>query len=101
MKPIVKRSLIGGILVVAVAALAWPKLDLKGSSGAATAQRSQGPLSVTAHMTTPERLQERVLTTGTLRANEEVELAAEASGKVTAVLFQEGSYVEEIGRAHV
>lgn len=94
MKPIVKRSLIGGIVVVAVAALAWPKLDLKGDSTVTTAQRSQGPLSVTAHVAAPQLLQERVLTTGTLRANEEVQLAAEASGKVTSVLFREGAFVE-------
>ena len=95
MKPVVKRILIGGIFVIVAAALAWPKLDLKGSSDAAPAQRGQGPLTVTGHVAKAERLQERVLTTGTLRANEEVQLAAEVAGKVTAVLFREGSFVEQ------
>src|SRR5690606_29044749 len=38
-------------------------------------------------------LTERVLTTGTLRANEEVNLASESSGKVTGIYFNEGSRV--------
>lgn len=95
MKPIVKRILAGGILVIVIAALAWPKLDLMGDEAPAQNRQSQGNLSVTAHVAKPERLQEKVLTTGTLRANEEVQLAAEVAGKVTDVLFREGSYVEE------
>lgn len=41
----------------------------------------------------PQTLTERLSTTGTIRANEEVELVAEIAGKVDAIHFQEGSRV--------
>lgn len=43
----------------------------------------------------PTLLENKINTTGTLMANEEVELRAEIAGRVTGVLFQEGSRVEK------
>jgi membrane fusion protein (multidrug efflux system) len=41
----------------------------------------------------PQTLTERLSTTGTVRANEDVELVAEISGKVSGINFREGSRV--------
>jgi membrane fusion protein (multidrug efflux system) len=41
----------------------------------------------------PERLTESLTTTGTLRANEEVEIVSEISGKISAIYLEEGSPV--------
>jgi membrane fusion protein (multidrug efflux system) len=41
----------------------------------------------------PQTLTERLSTTGTIRANEEVELVAEVAGKVEAIHFREGTRV--------
>jgi membrane fusion protein (multidrug efflux system) len=49
---------------------------------------------VTVHTVTPQPLAERLNTTGTLRANEQVELTTEIAGKVESIRFQEGSSVE-------
>jgi membrane fusion protein (multidrug efflux system) len=43
----------------------------------------------------PQLLDNRILTTGTLLANEEVELKPEIAGRVTGVLFAEGSKVKK------
>jgi membrane fusion protein (multidrug efflux system) len=44
---------------------------------------------------TPQTLTERLSTTGTVRANEDVELVAEISGKVAAIHFREGRRVQK------
>lgn len=62
----------------------------------APADASQGPdtLRAEGYVTRPTALTDHIFTTGTLRANEGVELTSEASGKVTRILFQEGDRVE-------
>ncbi len=94
MSKIVKRILIGVILSVVVLGLAWRKLD-RADAGAAPAgpARVASALSATGYVASTATLTERVLTTGTLRANEEVNLASESSGKVTGIYFNEGSRV--------
>ncbi len=43
----------------------------------------------------PQLLDDRIFTTGTLLANEEVELQPEVSGRVTSISFKEGSWVRK------
>jgi membrane fusion protein (multidrug efflux system) len=50
-------------------------------------------LPVTVHIVRPAAYSESIAATGTLRADESVELQAEASGKVVAINFAEGSRV--------
>ncbi len=50
-------------------------------------------LSVEAVVIRPQILDNKIFTTGTLLANEEVELRPEISGRVTGVFFQEGSRI--------
>ncbi|MCZ7609395.1 MAG: efflux RND transporter periplasmic adaptor subunit [Ignavibacterium sp.] len=52
-------------------------------------------ISVKAHIIKPETVDNKVLTTGTILANEEVELKSEVAGKITKILFNEGSYVNK------
>ena len=47
------------------------------------------------HVTEPERFSERIYTTGSVRADEEVELRSEVSGRITEMHFEEGAWVEE------
>lgn len=95
MSKITKRILIAGVALVAVAALAYPKIDFGGEGGAqAAGPAPQGePLPVNAYIVKETQLVDRVVATGTLRANEEVNLAAETSGKITQILFSEGRRV--------
>lgn len=58
-----------------------------GSSSTATR-----PVEVKAVIAEPRELENKIMTTGTLLANEEVEIRAEVPGRVTGIFFQEGSF---------
>lgn len=89
------RRVIGfGLAALVLVALAIPKISASDEGGDAGEGPDQEALGVEVHVVTPGTVQNRILTTGTLRANESVELTSEASGKVTRVLFEEGSRVE-------
>jgi membrane fusion protein (multidrug efflux system) len=88
------------LLAALVLALAVPKvlplLRSEAAAGAAApAPAAEEPtLTVTAVRIEPQRLAERLTTTGTVRANERVELVSEVAGKVAEVRFEEGRRVE-------
>ncbi len=52
-------------------------------------------LSVTAHILKPHLLTDEILAVGRLVPDEEVQLSFESSGKITEILFEEGSYVKK------
>jgi membrane fusion protein (multidrug efflux system) len=93
----VKRRRAIAVLVVfaVVAVIAAPKLlDLRrDSSGPAMTSRTDAAPRVRAHRVRPTELTERLSTTGTVRANEEVEIVSEISGKISSIHFDEGSRV--------
>jgi membrane fusion protein (multidrug efflux system) len=85
-----------GVLVALaiVAVVAVPKLlELRRSSAPSSATAASKTLRVRAHRVAPSKLTERLATTGTVRANEEVEIVSEISGKISAIHFEEGSRV--------
>ncbi len=94
--PPVKHILGILIAIVIVAAIAAPKLKPKGAAADAPARSSDPPkaLRVITQVVVPERLTERLSTTGTVRANEQVELVSEISGKIEQILLREGSRVK-------
>jgi membrane fusion protein (multidrug efflux system) len=84
------------VALAVVALLAAPKLlELRRSSAPAAAAPSKKTLRVRTHRVAPAELTERLATTGTVRANEEVEIVSEISGKISAIQFEEGSRVSE------
>lgn len=95
MNKLTKRIIAGGLVVIAVAALAYPKLydGEEGGARAASNNTASNLLPVDGYVVKHVELADRVLATGTLRANEEVSLASEISGKVTQILFSEGRRV--------
>ncbi|MCI0708406.1 MAG: efflux RND transporter periplasmic adaptor subunit [Ignavibacteriae bacterium] len=91
-----KRIFLGLAIVVVLLIAAFPKLkpafesaDSTGSSGGV----SRTP--VTVHIVKPETLDDKILTTGTLVANEEIELRSELSGKIVKIHFAEGGRVQK------
>jgi len=80
------------LLIVAVLTVAGC-----GSSDSRTTGRTGGgeALSVEAILIRPQPLEDKFYTTGTLMANEEVELRPEVSGRVMGVYFEEGSRVND------
>ena len=97
MSKLAKRILIGGVAVAVVAALAYPKLEFgsEGDAQAAASTSGSEALPVQGYVVQQTQLLDRVLATGSLRANESVDLAAETSGKITHILFTEGRRVSQ------
>ena len=74
-------------------------LSLLASCGKGNSQTSGrvggGTVMVEAVIVRPQPIENQVFTTGTLLANEEVELRTEISGRVTGVFFEEGKSVHK------
>ena len=83
------------ILVILAAAAVMVVLRILPDKKRATpADRSRaGAVNVKVHVIRPERLEDRILVTGSLLPNESVELRSEVAGKVTGIFFREGSRV--------
>jgi membrane fusion protein (multidrug efflux system) len=94
MKPIHRWSLGFAAVAAIVIALAAPKLvQHRRDRGPEAAIAPSPTLAVSVHRVRPVDLSEKLATTGSVRANEEVEIVSEISGKVTAIHFQEGGLV--------
>jgi len=93
MKAIPRRG-VGILAALAIlAVLAVPKLLELRKTSAPAAAPTKKTLRVRAHRVVPTQLTERLATTGTVRANEEVEIVSEISGKISDIHFKEGSQV--------
>jgi membrane fusion protein (multidrug efflux system) len=96
MSSTMKRIALGLGAVVILGLLALPKL-LPSNDGTAAPPPSQrgGSLSVQVSVVQPEPLEDKIVTTGTVLANEEVALRSEVSGRVEAITFEEGRAVQQ------
>jgi membrane fusion protein (multidrug efflux system) len=95
MRVIPRRSVGIALAIAILLVLAAPKLlELRRASAPASAAPSQEILQVRVHRVVPTPLTERLAATGTVRANEEVEIVSEISGKISEIHFEEGSRVE-------
>jgi membrane fusion protein (multidrug efflux system) len=94
-----KRIIYAAIGLVILALLIIPKLgsdEKKPTAGPAPGggrPGGGGPLRVDAILMQPERLENKVNTTGTILPNEQVELKSEVSGRITRIYFAEGMSV--------
>lgn len=88
-----------GIIVVLIifGLLAYPKVKplFSTPSNEASAQRGSGLLQVEAVQVQEETIEDQIFTSGSVLAEEDVELSPQASGIITDILFDEGSMVEE------
>jgi len=97
MKPRTRLVLLIVIAIVVVIILASPRLKLFSSGpgeGPGTGPRDTR-LPVKAVILRPEQLTNTIRATGTILANEEVELRSEIAGKIQEIVFQEGSRVRK------
>lgn len=93
-----KRIIIITIVVLIFAGLAYPKVKpLFDSSDQQAGNNPSGSnkLQVEAVQLDYETVQDRIFSSGTIQADEVVELSSEASGIITDISFREGSEVEE------
>ncbi len=83
------------IIMVVVAGLLVQRFLSERKPEAAATRRALGPIGVKAHVIQGERLEDKIVVTGSLLPNESVDLRSEIAGKVTAVYFHEGSTVKK------
>lgn len=97
MKKTTKTILIAAIILVVAFILIFNKVFSSGENQTASFPPGGAGMEipVKAHITEFETLSNNVIVTGTILANEEVELRSEVAGKVTDIFFKEGSYVKE------
>jgi membrane fusion protein (multidrug efflux system) len=88
-----RLAILAGVAVV-LGGLALPKL---GGSSAEDGGGNDGsaPMAVDATVLRPGTMTERIRTSGTVQADEAVDLTPEASGKITAIRFEEGTRVQK------
>jgi len=85
------------IVVVVVFLLALPKLGLFKEDEAilsTTSQTNVAALTVEAIVVKPTSFDKKLVVTGTIRANESIEMKSEVSGKITGIYFTEGQAVD-------
>jgi len=87
----------GGLLAVRAAILMlWiPLAGCNKSESQSGGSAGGNAIPVEALVLMPQPIENKIQTTGTLLANEEVELRPEISGRVTDVYFEEGGRVKE------
>jgi len=96
-----RNIIIGSVITAIVFLLALPKLKLlqttekeKAPASAAGGQRG-GKLSVEAVIIMSSKLDNKLTVTGSVQANESLELKSEGSGKITGLYFKEGKQVKK------
>ena len=97
MRKATKLTLTISILVAITGALAYPKVKPLLSSSAESNQtdnRRSSILQVEAVQADYESIDDRIFSSGTVQANEVVELSSESSGLITDILFEEGRDVQ-------
>jgi len=81
------------LILLLIGTIASGCSDGTGSNSVAGKTISNPIIGVEAVVVQPRSLENRIWTTGTVLANEEVELKSEVSGRVTAIRFDEGSRI--------
>jgi membrane fusion protein (multidrug efflux system) len=91
-----KTIVIALVILILLAIIFLPKIFSTGAADLTNSSMGRDDLvTVKAHIANYESLNNRVYATGTILANEEVELKTEVAGKITKILFKEGSFVNK------
>jgi membrane fusion protein (multidrug efflux system) len=92
-----KNVMIGVIVVVILIGTKFIFFPSKAGqpANAAKGKNAGPPSNVTACIVKPEKLSNQITASGTIRANEDVQLQPELSGKIVQINFKEGSPVSK------
>ncbi len=90
------KRLIGiGVTALVLVGLALPKMSDSTPSDEGDGGSGDAPMRVDATVLQPGTVTKQIRTNGTLRADESVELTAEAGGRITDIRFEEGNRVQK------
>jgi membrane fusion protein, multidrug efflux system len=93
-----KKSTLTIIIIIIVLALLWwlkPKKDNQPNQNAGKPNTPSPAQRVKGIIAKPEKINEKIISTGTILANDEVELRTETAGIISAIYFKEGSNVRK------
>jgi len=96
MKKKTKRGIYTLIALILLTALALPKLKLfdgTDSDNTRISSPRNRSVPVEVFVVKHEKLEQKIFATGTVVANEEIELRSESSGVITGIYFEEGSKI--------
>lgn len=94
MKKNFKKIIVSVILILFVLFLVYNKISKSSLQDSSDTKGKKQDAIVSAFIVNPTTIEEKIFTTGTILANEEVNLASEVSGKVTKISFNEGAKVK-------
>lgn len=85
------------IFIVAILGVIFPKVKsiFTNKKGEGRNPGTVPEFTVRAYIAKPQKLENKIIVTGTILANEEVEIRSEISGKVEKIFFNEGSQVKK------
>ncbi|WP_029036915.1 efflux RND transporter periplasmic adaptor subunit [Salinimicrobium xinjiangense] len=89
------KHIIYSLLLVGLVILVVYRITANNEAKTSNGPRSQGAATVTGMVLSPERFSENLSLSGSLEANEQVELRSEISGVVEQINFTEGSKVSK------
>jgi membrane fusion protein (multidrug efflux system) len=89
-----RRSLSRAALLVPLALLACKKPNAEGEAPQLTSAKADAPIKVDTTKVVEALMPESLVLTGTLRASQESEVAADAAGRVTTTLVERGQHVK-------
>lgn len=90
------KIIILSIATLLLLAMVIPKLrSIRADKPSASQSFDNSALPVSVYVVQPENLKNKIQTTGTVLANEEVELKSEMAGRITEIKFEEGSRVQQ------
>ncbi len=99
MNTLLKRIITTVVILAVLALLAYPKVQplFSSSSDSSNSNNSAGSnkMKVEAVKISEESVEDRIFSSGSLRADEIVDLSVESSGLITNIYFDEGSEVEK------
>lgn len=97
MNKLAKKIALILLVLVVVSALAYPKIQHLFSNSANPDQNGNGQqiLKVEAFVPGYSSIEDKIFATGSVMANEDVDLSAEASGIITDIFFSEGRAVKK------
>jgi len=97
MSRIFRKILWSVAVLVILGFLAYPKVKplLSAGEDQSGEQTDENPLRVNVTVVQEETARNKIFTTGTVLANEEVELRSEVSGKISEIYLEEGQKIEK------
>src|SRR3546814_4931532 len=87
------KDVVYALIFLVVGFLVYRRISASDNTAARGNGNSNKAMNVNAYIVKPGSISEKIIITGTIQANEEVDIRPESSGIITGIHFQEGKNV--------